>query len=162
MAMLQVTDDGGSIYTPLEGREQIHARDTWVLALDLSDTITRCKKSGALHDAAVRTQITLTRTHRGTPKDTRRPREDTLGEPAQEADGERTYYGHTTDILHSTLYHMTIMMTTMMIMTMMIMTMMMMTMMMMIWVWSSGPGQSTGTILQRHRLRKLYTLAHFP
>ena len=68
--------------------------DTWVLALDMSDIINRCKDTGAEGLEAVRTQIRLNqrRPHRGTPGDKGPPREDTLGEPAQKDDGERTYY----------------------------------------------------------------------
>ena len=81
-------DDDATVtqWTALQGAGQIHHKDTWVLTLDLHDTITRCKNSGAIDDAAVRTQIMLTRTNRGTRGTREDTREDTLGEPAQEAD----------------------------------------------------------------------------
>lgn len=86
MATFRVVEGGGVKWTALEGAGQIHHKDTWVLTLDLHDTITRCKNSGAIDDAAVRRQIMLTRTNRGTRGTREDTREDTLGEPAQEAD----------------------------------------------------------------------------
>ena len=94
-------DDDATVtqWTALQGAGQIHHKDTWVLTLDLHDTITRCKNSGAIDDAAVRTQIMLTRTNRGTRGTREDTREDTLGEPAQEADVHYVV-SHAVDDLH--------------------------------------------------------------
>jgi hypothetical protein len=72
-------ENGATKYRTLGQIHQIHG-DTFVLALDLIDTITRCQKSGASDHEAVITQIKLT--HRLNPQ--RGHREDSLGEPVEE------------------------------------------------------------------------------
>ena len=84
-------ENGEWIWRPVGEGRQIHHSDTWVLALDLSATINRCKKYGAKHTEAVKEQIERVgndQTHQ--PHNDQKEREDNLGEPAQTDDLDPT------------------------------------------------------------------------
>ena len=83
---------GGTIkYTALEQSKQTHESDTCVLTLDLSDLITRCKKSGASTRRKVEDEIEREKQEQAQMQQPPpRPTEDSLGEPLD--DDGHTFY----------------------------------------------------------------------
>ena len=85
---------GLGIHSAVEGERQIHETETWVLNLDLTDIITRCKKSGLSNPHDVMTQIRLIEVEKD-PKFHARDRqsaEKSLGEATEKVDGIHTCY----------------------------------------------------------------------